>query len=161
MKNSLLVILILLALSACHQQTDNTQFLQKQIDSLQNKLADSYKPGFGDFMSSIQVHHAKLWFAGKNENWKLADFELHEIMETIEDIQKYQSERTESAMLPQLNAALDVVGTAVKQRNGAMFKASFTNLTNSCNNCHRQTNHEFNVVKIPDSPPFSNQVFNK
>ena len=35
-------------------------------------------PGFEEFMSNIQAHHAKLWFAGQNHNWKLADFEIHE-----------------------------------------------------------------------------------
>jgi hypothetical protein len=29
---------------------------------------------------------------------------------------------------------------------------------NTCINCHKATNFEFNQVKIPDSPPFSNQI---
>jgi hypothetical protein len=47
-------------------------------------------------MSSIQVHHNKLWFAGESQNWKLANFESHEIQEAIQDIEKYQTEREES-----------------------------------------------------------------
>ena len=73
--------ILLLALAACNQQGGNTQQLQAQIDSLQHKLDSTYKPGFGEFMSSIQVHHNKLWFAGTNNNWKLADFEITEIKE--------------------------------------------------------------------------------
>ena len=49
----------------------------------------AYTPGLGEFMSGIQVHHEKLWFAGKAGNWQLADFETGEIRETIDDIQKY------------------------------------------------------------------------
>jgi len=49
----------------------------------------SYKPGFGEFMGGIQVHHEKLWFAGTNQNWKLAGFEIHEIKESMDDIRKY------------------------------------------------------------------------
>jgi len=82
--------------SGCSQQTDKTQLLQNRIDSLEGKLADTYKPGFGEFMSSIQVHHNKLWFAGQNDNWKLAEFEVNEIKETVEAIEKYQTEREES-----------------------------------------------------------------
>lgn len=37
-------------------------------------------------MSGIQVHHAKLWFAGEAGNWGLSDFETKEIRETIDDI---------------------------------------------------------------------------
>lgn len=155
-----IIFLITIAgLFGCNQQTDNTQVLQSRIDSLESKLADTYKPGFGDFMGSVQVHHNKLWFAGQNKNWKLADFEVHEIMEAVNDIQKYQTERKESQMVGMINPALDSVNAAIQQKNAALFKSSYILLTNTCNNCHRAANFEFNVVKIPDNPPFSNQDF--
>lgn len=154
-----LLIIITFGLFTCNQQTDNTKLLQNQIDSLKNKLAGSYKPGFGEFMGNIQAHHAKLWFAGKNNNWKLADFEIHEIMEAIEDIQKYQSEHKESQLIGMINPALDSVNIAIEQKNSELFKSSYTLLTNTCNKCHHATNFEFNVVKIPDLQTFSNQDF--
>ncbi|MEO6903134.1 MAG: hypothetical protein ABI315_08270 [Bacteroidia bacterium] len=144
---------------ACNQKKDNTQLLEKRIDSLQIKLAATYKPGFGEFMSQIQAHHAKLWFAGENENWKLADFEVHEIMELVEDIQKFQTERKESRQIEMINPALNEINKAIQQKNLVLFKSNFTLLTNTCNDCHRATNFEFNVVKIPDIQPFSNQDF--
>ncbi|MDP1762864.1 MAG: hypothetical protein Q8L07_03185 [Sediminibacterium sp.] len=49
----IVVIASLFMLAACNQQADNNQQLQTQIDSLQYKLDNSYKPGFGDFMSGI------------------------------------------------------------------------------------------------------------
>jgi hypothetical protein len=146
-------------LFACNQPTDNTKVLQNRIDSLESRLADTYTPGFGEFMSNIQVHHAKLWFAGQNENWKLAEFEMNEIKETIDAIQKYQTERTESQKIGMLNPALDNVNNAIQQKSISLFKSSYTLLTNTCNNCHRATDFEFNVVKIPETPPFSNQDF--
>ncbi|QOW10258.1 hypothetical protein Q73A0000_07705 [Kaistella flava (ex Peng et al. 2021)] len=154
-------ILFSIALISCNQQTDQTQLLQKRVDSLEHQLAETYKPGFGEFMSGIQVHHNKLWFAGENENWKLADFEIHEIMEAIDNIKKYQKERKESEMIDMLNPALDSLNNAIKLKNPKLFKSSFITLTNTCNQCHRQTQFEFNVVKIPDQPPFSNQDFRK
>lgn len=153
------IIILTFGLFACNQQTDKTQVLQNRIDSLEQKLADTYKPGFGEFMSGIQAHHSKLWFAGQNENWKLADFEVHEIMEAIEDIQKFQTERKESQMIGMINPALDSINNAIQQKNPALFKSSYSLLTNTCNNCHRATDFEFNVVKIPDTQPFSNQDF--
>jgi len=89
-------IALTLIFFGCSQPNENTQLLESRIDSLERKLADTYKPGFGEFMSSIQVHHSKLWFAGQNDNWKLADFEVNEIKETVEAIEKYQTEREES-----------------------------------------------------------------
>jgi hypothetical protein len=153
------LFVLLLLLTACNQQSGNTSKLQSQMDSLQSKLDKAYKPGFGEFMSSIQVHHNKLWFAGQNQNWKLADFEIHEIQENIEDIEKYQTEREESGKIGMIKPALDSVTSAIEQKNSAAFKSSYTLLTNTCNNCHEATNFDFNRVKIPDNPPFSNQVF--
>lgn len=155
----ILLIILTFGIFACNQQTDNTKILQNRIDSLEIKLADTYKPGFGEFMSGIQAHHSKLWFVGENKNWKLADFEVHEIMESIEDIQKFQTERKESQMIGMINSALDSINNAIQQKNSALFKSSYTLLTNTCNNCHRAVEFEFNVVKIPDSSPFSNQDF--
>jgi hypothetical protein len=70
---------ILVSMVACNQPSPKIEVLRGRIDSLELKVADAYKPGFGEFMGNIQVHHNKLWFAGQNENWKLAGFELHEI----------------------------------------------------------------------------------
>src|SRR5664279_1668764 len=82
------IAIFIFGLVACAKQTSNEQVLQNRIDELEVKLKDTYKPGFGEFMSGIQAHHAKLWFAGQNQNWKLANFEIHEIMEAIDDIKK-------------------------------------------------------------------------
>ena len=92
----LLAALFMTGLLACNQNQNNTQFLQNRIDSLELKIADTYRPGFGEFMSNIQAHHLKLWFAGQAQNWDLAYFEIHEIIEGFEDVEKYQSERKES-----------------------------------------------------------------
>jgi hypothetical protein len=154
-------VLPMLFLGACSDNSDRISELQNKIDSLQIKLSDPYKPGFGEFMSNIQVHHAKLWFAGINQNWELADFEIHEIKESLEDIQKYQSEREEAKAIPIIYPPLDSIQTSIDKKNLNSFKSSFATLTNTCNSCHKAVKFEFNKVKIPDSPPFSNQEFKK
>jgi hypothetical protein len=152
---------LLLLLAACSQPQDKTAALQQQIDSLQRQLRDGYRPGLGEFMSGIQVHHAKLWFAGQAQNWKLADFEIGEIHETLDDIKKYCADRPEVVSLPMAAPALDSVAGAIARNDGPGFKSAFILLTNACNNCHRATKHEFNVIQIPTTPPFTNQLFEK
>ena len=156
--NAAILFAIAIFANSCRQYDRSAQ-LQAKVDSLQKELAKTYKPGLGEFMSGIQVHHAKLWFAGQGQNWKLADFEIGEIREAVEDIQRYCTDRPEIKPLPMLAPALDTMDKAIKQQDAAAFKAAFTLLTNTCNNCHHASDHEFNVIKVPDSPPFSNQVF--
>ena len=152
-------LVIIIVSSSCNQQAQRTGALQSRIDSLEKKLATTYKPGFGEFMSSIQVHHAKLWFAGKNKNWELADFEIHEIGETLDAIKEYQNEREESKKVDMLKPALDAVNDAIQKKDSTLFNSSYLLLTSTCNNCHKAVNFGFNVVKIPDTAPFSNQAF--
>lgn len=159
MKPFQLLCLIALATGSCRPATDNTPRLQQRIDSLEQKLARVYKPGFGEFMSSIQAHHSKLWFAGQAQNWKLCDFELHEIREAAEAIKQYETDRPESQKINMLEAPLDSLGRAIEQKDRPGFISGFNLLTNTCNNCHRATQFEFNVVKVPLSSPFPNQEF--
>lgn len=149
---------VIIIFCACNE-TGNTQKLQNRIDSLQTGLANTYKPGFGEFMSSIQIHHAKLWFAGQNENWKLADFEVNEIKESLDGIKKYCADRSETKSIGMIDQPVENLNKAISQKNAALFKDNFIILTSTCNSCHQTTNHEFNVIKIPDNPPFSNQDF--
>src|SRR5580700_8297167 len=101
-------VFLVFCLISCNQQQESERIvLQNQIDSLRSRLDSSYTPGLGEFMLSIQEHHAKLWFAGKNGNWDLADFEMGEIQETITDINKYCTNRTEISSLPMIDQPLD------------------------------------------------------
>ena len=156
------LVVLIFSLFSCNQQQDNERIvLQNQIDSLRSRLDSSYTPGLGEFMSSIQTHHAKLWFAGKKGNCDLANFEMEEIQESITDIQKYCTDRPEISSVPMIGPPLDSLKTAITRKNIEMFKGSFILLTNTCNNCHKVTKHAFNVIKVPDSPPVTNQVFEK
>ena len=110
-------------------------------------------------MSGIQMHHAKLWFAGINENWKLAEFEIHEIQEGLDEINQFNDDRPESKAIPMINPSVDSVSTAINKMNVLEFKNSYLLLTNTCNECHKATNHEFNVVTIPMNLPVTNQDF--
>ncbi len=160
MKRIFLFIIILMVIVSCGNDS-RVKELQSRVDSLQNKLSQTYSAGFGEMMTNIQIHHAKLWFAGKNQNWDLAQYEMNELKETFDDIQKYQKARPESQVIPMILPALDSVSAAIKMKNPTKFESSYKFLTGTCNDCHQATSHEYNVVIIPQTPPFSNQQFAK
>lgn len=157
----LFVPLILISLlTACTQSNNGgEQALQNQIDSLKTELDNAYQPGFGDFMGKVQNRHAKLWFAGVNENWELAEFEMHELEEVIEDIRTVYPNREETQSLPIIEPSLETVNNAIKQRDAEAFQKGYLTLTNACNSCHQATKVEFIRIKTPTIPPHSNQDF--
>ena len=158
MKN-VLFYLTAITVFSCTQSSSGNLALQKRIDSLQTEINNSYKPGLGEFMSQIQMHHAKLWFAGKEQNWDLANFEIGEIQEALNDIPKYCADRPEVKSIGMISAPVYNIANAIKEKNEKKFVGDFTVLTITCNDCHKETNHGFNLIKIPDVPPVSNQVF--
>lgn len=118
-----------------------------------------YKPGFGDLMGSVQIHHNKLWFAGVNNNWPLAEFALHEIEEIFEDMSTYHADEPEVEVLPMIHPALEAMHQAIDERDPEKFKEGYLILSSTCNACHAATGYEFIKIIVPTTPAFSNQDF--
>ena len=131
---------------------------QLKIDSMQKEI-NNMKPGLGELMAGIQTHHAKLWFAGTNQNWKLASFELDEIKEMVVMAEKIETDRPEIKSLPILQPSLDSIENSIQVKDRLKFISGFTILTSNCNKCHEENKFEFNVITIPSALPVSNQDF--
>ena len=132
--------------------------LERKVDSL-NLFIQKMKPGLGELMTNIQLHHEKLYFAGTNQNWALASFEIGEIKETVEQVQKIETDRPETKDLTMLTIPIKGINDAIEKKDLAKFKAEYQNLTNTCNSCHIANHFEFNVIKVPTIPPVSDQEF--
>lgn len=155
----------MILLISCNGNTESDKLradmatLQLQNDTLKKEIKD-IKPGLGDLMLMVQVHHNKLWFAGKENNWALAQFEHDEILEIIRQAETIENDRKEVKLFPaMLYPQLDSVENAIKQKNNKAFEHGFTVLTDACNNCHRAVAFPFNRIIIPEQPPYSNQDF--
>jgi hypothetical protein len=151
------IIISAFVLISCNN--NKTENMQKDIDSLKSETQNSYKPGLGEFMLTAQIHHAKLWFAGINENWPLASFEIGEIKETFNNAVKYLPERIETKDIPMIYPALDGIQASINKKDLKKFTDDFKVLTETCNDCHKAVHFQFNVIKVPTSEPVSNQEF--
>lgn len=80
-------------------------------------------------------------------------------MESIEAVQKYETERKEIKSIAIINPALNSVNIAIQLKDIVLFKSNYGLLTNTFNNCHPANDFEFNFVKIPETQSFSNQEF--
>jgi len=151
-----LFIIILFASCSGHESVNPQSALN--TDSL-HTMMEKYAPGLGEIMGGIQTHHAKLWYAGINDNWKLAQYEIDELKERFEQARDIETGRPEVKMIPMMYPAIDSIKDAIGRKNLNQFKSGFQLLTASCNSCHVANNFEFNVITIPTAPPVSNQDF--
>jgi hypothetical protein len=116
-------------------------------------------------MTFNQMRHAKLWFAGEAGNWKLAAYELDELGEGFDDVEKYHPTHKDSPVpIPEavekiMRAPLADVGRAIGAKDRERFEHAFDAVTDGCTRCHQATNFAFNVVQRPTANPFSNQDF--
>jgi hypothetical protein len=149
--------------AACTQQNGSFNKISKSIDSLTQEVRQlqrvKYKPGLGEIMASIQMHHAKLWYAGINTNWKLSVFEMDEIKELLATAIEMDTDRPEIKDLPMIYPSLDSLSLSIQAKNLVAFKKNFLLLTRTCNSCHLTNHFAFNIITIPTAAPVSNQDF--
>lgn len=155
------VFLVFLAIlvMGCRDRLRDTAALQSRVDSLQQLIRQVYVPGYGELMLNIQIHHAKLWYAGSKGNWELALYNESLIRSAFKKIRLYHPTDPNTAATTMIDGPLDSIATAISLKSPAAFRKSFDLLTVTCNNCHTVTNHAFNVITIPRTEPFGNQDF--
>ncbi len=163
--------LVLFAQAAGDSNAERTTSasLGARVEALEKQVAElkavAYKPTLGEFMTSVQMRHAKLWLAGEAQNWKLAAFELHELDETLEDLTKLYPTHKDapqplSRMITELlEPFLKQVEKVVQAGDGVRFATAFDALSTACNTCHTATVHGYVSVKRPSSSQFGNQDF--
>ena len=111
----------------------------------------------------VQPRHAKLWFAGKEGNWVLAEYEIKELRAAFANVvrarprfrDKPVGEMIESFM----SASLRTVDEAIKERNAGKFAEAYTVVNAGCNACHIALNFNFIVVRTPEQLSYPNQDF--
>lgn len=158
---SALCFSILFSFGACQDKASERK-LETKIAKLQDSLhiiKTELTPGLGELMGYIQLHHAKLYFAGEDKNWPLAKFEVDELQETFDKAKAIETDRPEIKYLYMIQPALDSVAASVKAQNPTQFDSSYHMLTNSCNSCHQTVHFAFNKIKTPTQVPYSNQDF--
>jgi hypothetical protein len=126
-----------------------------------------FKPGFDDMMTMmIQPRHLKLYYAGQQENWVLARFQVNELRaafgrigDTIPDFGFFPvDDAFEATMFEPMDAMLAAINASDRDE----FNRAYVGLTAACNACHDAMHFPFLVVKVPDAnaaASYANQDF--
>jgi hypothetical protein len=148
------VVVVLLAL---------TGFLFFNLHKLEteNTTLKDAAPGLGDYMTTIQLHAGKLWFAAEAANWELAAYEVGELKETIEAAEKLEEDKNGVKISPLLDAVyktqVAALEEAVKSGSTPKFQQSYDEMLAACNSCHAEAGYKFIHIVRPTAPPVTNQ----
>jgi hypothetical protein len=124
---------------------------------------NGHAPSLVDIMLTTQSHHTKLWLAGNARNWDLADYQLDEMKEGLEDAAKdipdYKGVPVGSMINNLIMPPIEQVEAAIKAKDRAKFVAAYDKVTAACNQCHVGSNRGFIVIQRPSGTVFPNQSF--
>ncbi|MEX2466330.1 MAG: hypothetical protein WD995_05435, partial [Gemmatimonadota bacterium] len=151
--------LFLLLLTACVEPAGD-RVDAAVIEARLAELEARFTPGLHTLMGEVGERHATLWFAGNAENWPLADYQLHELEELIEDIEAlhpvYDEIPVAQLLGETLAPALGALAAAVDTGEHDGFVVAFDQLTQGCNSCHIASDREAIRLVRPTSPPVTN-----
>jgi len=142
-----------------------TQADQKtQVEQLQAevKRLNELIPDQAAVMGHLSYHFSNLWFAGKDENWDLADFYLGETRANLRWAARVKPKRKDL----EGKETVDIVAIAQAMDNGpftdmkkaiaAKDKISFVKLYNDaltgCYACHKASFKPYLRPQIPEAP---------
>ena len=138
---------------------DSLKDVQQQLDQLKQQA-----PGLGEYMTTIQLHAAKLWFAVGASNWDLASYELDEMSETMDAaraLHVFKNGLDISGVLQSLQETqIPLMRQAIASKTSSTFTSAYGETLDACNGCHRSAGYGFISIMPPTAPPVTNQRWN-
>jgi hypothetical protein len=111
----------------------------------------------------VQPRHTKLWFAGHEANWALAEYEIKELRAALANVAKSRPIFRERSVAENvemfMGGAFRGVDEAIRDRNATKFAEAYTTVNAGCNACHTALNQSQVVIKTPEQPSYPDQDF--
>ena len=149
MKN-LVLLLVIFITTACQNKSQEqpqgswiTGSGQNQIETIEKQFR-----GFDMAMVETGYRYVELYWAGKDQNWEYASYQLQKIRKTINNGLERRPKRAKSAT-NFLNTTLPEMEKAIQSQDSVTFAKNFHKLTISCNTCHELEKLTFFNVKEP------------
>ncbi len=145
------------------QQKAQLSGLQDSVTALRKDIAAlrALAPGLGEYMTAIQLHMGKLWFAARAANWGLATYELSELIEAVDGAESLHEVKNSvdvaSVLAAVENTQVPLLDRAIGEKNPSRFTIAYTQTLEACNGCHRAAGNGFIHITLPAGPPVTNQ----
>lgn len=146
--------------SAVASLRDSVRDLRAVVDSLRQQ-----SPGLGEYMTTMQLHAAKLWFAVKESNWDLASYEAGELDETMDGAAALHVFKNNVNIAGVLQSVQQTQILSLKHSLDAKdrkhFSVAYKQTLEACNGCHTSAGYKFISIIPPTREPVANQKWSK
>lgn len=108
-------------------------------------------------MADMQYFLHKAGLSIEAENAKLSHFYLHELEETIEQLESfgnYKDQRIGELVKSMLTPSFEALEDSLETEDYEQTWGKYESLMDSCNRCHQATKHEFINIEFNGSNPY-------
>lgn len=104
--------------------------------------------GFDATMVEVGYRYQELYWAGQDENWDYASYQIEKIETTLKTGFERRPKREKSGT-HFLNYVLPEMKKTIESRDTTNFNKGFVMLTSNCNSCHTMEKVPFFTIKVP------------
>lgn len=105
--------------------------------------------GFSKTMVEVHYRYEELYWAGQDQNWEYADYQLEHINEAMEKGYERRPERKENS-LEFLGTPTDIMQQAIDAKDPEQFSQAFRMYNAACKSCHIKEEVSFIQTIIPE-----------
>ncbi|WP_026710265.1 hypothetical protein [Flavobacterium filum] len=131
-----------------HSKTVEGEWI-KGTETEQITIIENHFRGFDNAMLETGYRYQELFWAGQDENWEYADYQITKMQLAIKNGLERRPKRSKSAEYF-LTYDLPKMQEVVKNRDLKNFNQAFQHLTISCNSCHALEKVPFFNIQIPE-----------
>jgi len=124
----------------------------KHNKSLTLEQIAQIQPGLGTLMIEFGHRFYVAYYAAKANNWELADYEIHELIEAQEVAEVTRPKYTEDLKAFE-HGALAQLQQTIKTKDWKQFEVKYAETTKACNACHTKNGHPYIQYKLPKIAP--------
>ncbi len=144
-------MMILIGVVACQTETAQQYETRWAGENLEEIIA-SFENQFGGFdktMMETGYRYNELYWAGQDGNWAYAEYQLDEMLGSLEDgfIRRPDRELSSAQFV---NQAVPQLMETIQNEDREAFLQSFVRFASSCNTCHAMEEVPFVQVIIPE-----------
>lgn len=144
---------LLLLISCVEQQNDHNHKVAqgewiKGTEEEKLEIIEEQFGGFSTSMVEIAYRYQELYWAGQDENWEYADYQLEHIEEAMEaGLVRRPSRKTSAEHF--MTYTIVEIEDAIESGDKNIFNEKFEQMRRDCNSCHNMEKVPFIDVTIP------------
>ncbi|WP_435261809.1 hypothetical protein [Tenacibaculum sp. nBUS_03] len=145
------IILILLTLFSCNKKEAYQPVQGKWIKGTEQeklKMIETQFRGFDKAMIEVGYRYQELYWAGEDENWEYANYQLQKINKAIKLGLQRRPKRAASAE-NFLDYVIPEVRKSIQEKDKKLFQNNFQMMRNNCTICHSVERVPSFTVRIP------------